>query len=70
MNNQTRRIATWTDQQGQAREMLFRGTPSRLTARLDFQLRLVDQGERIPEHFELLERQFPALRRTRLVRAV
>jgi hypothetical protein len=69
MNNQTRWKATWTDHTGQVRELLFRGAPSRLTARLDFQLRLFDLGERIPERFELRERQLPTLRPTRLVRA-
>ena len=69
MQKHTRWKASWIDQAGQARVCLFQSVPGRMQARLDFQLRLFDQGERIPEHFELEERLLPALRPIRLVGA-
>jgi hypothetical protein len=55
MENETRWIATWTDHMGQSREYLFYSVESRVIARVDFQLRLMDQGEPVPNEFELEE---------------
>jgi hypothetical protein len=60
--------ATWIDRKGQAKVCIFRSTPVLMQARLDFQLRLLDQGERVPEHFELEERHLPPLRPIRLLK--
>ena len=61
--------ATWTDRMGRARVSIFQSAPARMQARLDFQLRLLDQGERIPDRFELEETALPPLRPVRLLRA-
>jgi hypothetical protein len=45
----------WVDHLGRPREYLFLGVESRVVARIDFQLRLMDQGEPVPNEFELEE---------------
>ena len=61
--------ATWIDRMGRARVLIFRAAPSRMYARLDFQLRLLDRGERIPERFDLEEKSLLPLRPIRLLQA-
>jgi hypothetical protein len=53
--NQTRWIATWVDHTGLSREYSFFSVESRVVARVDFQLRLMEQREPVPNEFELEE---------------
>ena len=45
--------ANWTDTNGRNRSYIFTGPSARSLARLDFRLKLLDAGEKIPEHFEI-----------------
>jgi hypothetical protein len=55
MENQRRWKATWFDSWGQAHELDFIGAESRIIARVDFQLTLMDMKQPIPNQFELEE---------------
>jgi hypothetical protein len=55
MGNDTKWMATWIDHMGRSREYIFYSVDSRVVARVDFQLRLMDQSEKIPNEFELEE---------------
>ncbi len=46
-------LATWTDNRGREREYLFIGPDDRVLARLDFQLKLIDAREPVPNQFEI-----------------
>lgn len=47
--------ATWTNQWGDPQEYWFSGPDNRMLARIDFQLKLMDQGIPCPNEFELEE---------------
>jgi hypothetical protein len=49
-------IATWHEG-GYSQEYIFYAPGSRILARLDFQLKLIEQGKPVPTHFELEEGQ-------------
>ncbi len=53
MSNEVRWVATWTDNTGREREYLFIGPDDRVLARLDFQLKLIDAKEAVPNQFEI-----------------
>jgi hypothetical protein len=48
-------VATWKDQEGRERSYYFDAPDSRMIARLDFQLKLAEQHEQVPESFDLDE---------------
>lgn len=53
--NERRWKATWRDQKGYLQEYLFYAPDSRVLARIDFQLRLMEQGRPVPNVYELEE---------------
>ena len=55
MKNQIRWRATWRDHRGQPRELVFEGPESRVVARVDFQLKLMEMGDAVPNQFDLDE---------------
>jgi hypothetical protein len=55
-------IATWTDRMGRPREYIFESEASRVIARVDFQLRLMEQREPVPNEFELEEAEATRMR--------
>ncbi len=55
MQKETKWRAIWIDYTGRVREYHFTSEDSFVVARLDFQLRLLDRRERIPDEFELDE---------------
>jgi hypothetical protein len=55
-------VATWTDRMGRSREYLFESEESRTIARVDFQLRLMECREPVPNEFELEEAEATRIR--------
>ncbi len=55
MNNTTRWVASWIDGLGRQREYAFDGPPNRGIARIDFQLKITGEGEKMPDVFDLDE---------------
>jgi hypothetical protein len=55
MNNNTKWLASWVDNAGNKRTYTFHGPNSRVVARVDFQLQLMEQKEPVPDEFELEE---------------
>jgi hypothetical protein len=55
MEQETKWIASWSDKAGQTKTLIFSSAQSRGVALIDFKLHLLDQGERIPERYELGE---------------
>jgi hypothetical protein len=55
MEQQRRWKATWFDPWGQPHELNFIGAESRIVARIDFQLTMMDMGLPVPNSFELEE---------------
>ncbi len=53
--NERRWKAIWYDQKGYLQEYLFNAPDSRVLARVDFQLKLMEQGRSIPSAYELEE---------------
>jgi hypothetical protein len=53
--NERRWKATWFDQWGNPQEYLFYAPDNRMLARIDFQLKLMEQGKACPNAFELEE---------------
>lgn len=53
--NERRWKALWRDQKGHLQEYRFTAPDDRILARIDFQLKWVQQGKPIPHHFELEE---------------
>lgn len=47
--------ATWRDQSGHLQEYIFSAPDSRVIARVDFQIKLMDQGRPVPNLFDLEE---------------
>jgi hypothetical protein len=53
--NQIRWRATWVDRLGRERVTIFHGPESLVVARVDFQLKLMAEGEHVPDEFALEE---------------
>jgi hypothetical protein len=70
MHNNTRWIARWVDGVGRQRTCVFDGPDNMVVARLDFQLKLIDWHERIPNEFELEKVFHPDEGETTLLPAV
>ena len=55
MENQTRWVASWEDREGRQRVYIFRGPDSRLQARIELSIRVLDMHEPLPLGYELTE---------------
>lgn len=55
MPNEIRWKATWTTTDGLLREFFFYSATSRAVARVDFLLKLMSQGQPIPDEYEVEE---------------